>query len=102
MIKNPNDAMFQFFGAWFSQDWSDDHTDWKDVVAEYVSVESRPHVEMVLAEIRKMLAQHLGEEELKQKLTSLGSYVYAPGIGLPYGEWLQQLTQVLEQAMKQK
>jgi hypothetical protein len=83
--------LWQFFAAYFNQDWAMDADDWQGVVDQYASDHSEPeHLQRLAHEIDVVRDSH-SESELPEFLSrGLGSYY------IPYAEsckeWLTQVT----------
>ncbi len=84
-----------FFSAYFHQDWSIDHDTAEAVVAYYRESESEQTVAGAREQLSALLAQDLDEDELAEKVQSLGCEYDPTGDGGSYRDWLTGLAQSL-------
>jgi CdiI immunity protein len=84
----------QFFGAYFHQDWPEEHQSWQGV-AEHFAKDSGEQLTRHVATGVHMLSQAaVSDDELSQKLQALGCY-YWPGSEAGYRSWLKELAAYL-------
>jgi hypothetical protein len=92
-LQRGDDALAQFFGGYFNQDWMLDDDTWQEVVERFVKESSAEHVASVSAGIDKLLATAQLDERLFEALQDLGCDYWA---GSP-GETRQWLTEIAAQ-----
>lgn len=80
----------KFFGAYFHQDWVDDHSTWQDVVKNYVDDvgegESRALHELLEFDL---VRSDVSEQELGEKLSNWGCYYDPRAEGMTVRDWLK-------------
>lgn len=83
-------------GAYLHQDWGLDHDTVWDVVDHLVSAEQPSVVDELRDDVRRLVAEHRSEEELKTLLLDeLDSYYWVYGDNSTFTEWLAELDQRL-------
>ncbi|MCA9882296.1 MAG: hypothetical protein KC708_04980 [Anaerolineae bacterium] len=100
-----------FFSVHFHQFWLTMHLHSKDLEAEWddkqktyeihvidfkMIVDSK-RVSATISELETLINMRLTEEELRTACNrELGSFVYPPGLGLTYQEWLENILALLK------
>ncbi|HAZ48677.1 MAG TPA: hypothetical protein DDW76_28360 [Cyanobacteria bacterium UBA11369] len=94
-----------FFSAFFHHDWlymynwQGQSPSFQVVVRDFKAKDSQA-VTQTTRELEQFLAQHLTEddEDLREIVVhKLGANFYAPGIGLTYQQWLQEILTILKE-----
>lgn len=96
--------LYQFLGAYFNQDWTDEY-DWKEqkpdfepVVHFYKAKNPSTTVARATEQLEKFLALPLDDEQLEEIVTSeFGSSYYPAPRGLTERQWLEQVLKLLKQ-----
>lgn len=89
-------ALYQFFGAYFRQDWDLEADDWQGIVDNYANEDPAAEPLRTLAEEIDDLREARPEPDLKQILVyTMGAY-YSPD-PLTSKEWLGQIADRLRQ-----
>ena len=91
--------LFQFFGAYFHQDWAHEVGSQNpgDVVRFFVRGESRTNVLAVVEELRQLLAAKLTEERVGEMIqTEFGGNINPYVDGTNWTHWLEHLAELLE------
>ncbi|MTJ53644.1 hypothetical protein FJR38_13815 [Anabaena sp. UHCC 0253] len=97
----------QFFGGYFHQDWTYIY-DWQGeppsfqvVVRDFKTNNSQAIVTQVTQELAQFIADHLTLEDdwdLGQiVIHKLLCSIYAPGLGLTYRQWLEDILTILKE-----
>jgi len=74
-------ALWQLFGAWFTQDWDADvgeWGDWPDVVDAFIAGEAPERVSQAVAELDELLATSSDGRVVRRVVAELGSYCLPP------------------------
>ena len=88
--------LYQFFAAYFHQDWDLEADDWEGIVDNYVNVDPVAGPLMTLAQEIDDLREARPEPDLEQFLVYTVGVYYAPQ-PLTYKEWLGQIADRLRQ-----
>lgn len=80
----------QFFSCYFHQDWSDEASSWRTVVAQYRAEVGGDEARLVAKEIELLAEHHSDDESLEVKVKQLGCY-YWPGSPSLYRAWLTEV-----------
>jgi len=91
-----NDAerqlLWNFFGAYFHQDWDLDAEDEDEVVAQYAKTATREEREMLSNAIAKYSQSQISDKELEDDLCGdLGCESRPSNVGIPVRDWLQHI-----------
>jgi hypothetical protein len=60
----PIGALHALLGAYFNQDWGDDHESWEGVVAEFAADGGATDVEIAISELDRLLASDPTDEDV--------------------------------------
>ena len=99
-FMDTEEVLDQFFGAYFHQDWVDEHASADEVVRLFVrDMDKAPErVRETADAIDQLVASSPDEESLRTALDRYGCY-YLPGAdGLTYREWLRHVVSILGHA----
>jgi hypothetical protein len=88
--------LYQFFAAYFHQDWDLEADDWEGIVDNYVNEDPIAEPLRALAQEIDDLREARPEPDLKQFLVRTVGVDYLPG-PLTYKEWLGQIADRLRQ-----
>lgn len=93
-MNNSEEALYQFFGGYFHQDWQLDDPTWQGVVHRFLSESLTTDSALVAAGLERLLSNSLSDESLCSVVQELGCYYWA---GSPEGmrAWLGQVVPVL-------
>ncbi|QSX41389.1 contact-dependent growth inhibition system immunity protein [Shewanella cyperi] len=80
----------QFFGAYFHQDWVDEHSSWEQVAEHYAKDSGPLLTRLVASAVAKLSEAPISEKELSAQVQALGCY-YWPGTDEGYRSWLREL-----------
>ena len=89
--------LYQFFAAYFHQDWDLEADDWPGIVDNYVNDDPVAGPLLRLAEEIDELRRARQEEDLEQFLVRTVGVDYVPEPPLTYTEWLGQVADRLRQ-----
>ena len=89
-------ALYQFFAAYFHQDWDLEADDWEGIVDNYVNEDPVAEPLRSLAQEIDELRQAREESDLRQFLVYTVGVDYGPQ-PLTYREWLGQIADRLRQ-----
>ncbi|MBM7127978.1 contact-dependent growth inhibition system immunity protein [Dyella mobilis] len=84
----------QFLSGYFHQDWPDDDSTWRAVVARYRAEAAESETGRVAEEIIQMIHQYPDDAMLEAKISEIGCY-YWPGSPGLYRSWLTEVAQAL-------
>ena len=90
-----SEAMRQFFGGYFHQDWDLEAKDWQTAVDNFTIGETSSELYSLAEEIDELRAAYR-EEELRVVLLRRALSSYYPG-PLTHREWLKQVSDRLRQ-----
>jgi hypothetical protein len=91
-------------GGYFHQDWpydygSDGEPSFETIVRHFKARNPPRTVSQATEELEQFLKLPLGEDELDEILGKLGSYYYAPGLGMTYRQWLEAVLKILREPL---
>jgi hypothetical protein len=90
------EALAQFLGGYFHQDFMLDHESWQGVVAQFRADASPAELARVQAELDQLINRQLGEDQLSEALLDLGCFLLP--VSFSFAEWLEQLRSELAAA----
>ncbi len=90
------EALAQFFGGYFHQDFMLDHESWEGVVAQFRADASVEEIRRVQAQLDLLIDRQLEEDVLSETLLDLGCHLLPTSF--TFTEWLQQLRSELTAA----
>jgi hypothetical protein len=67
-----DDALHQFFGGYFHQDWQLDDATWQDVIGRFLSESAPNGAAPVAAGIERLLSDSVSDETLCREVQELG------------------------------
>ncbi|MGV9803614.1 contact-dependent growth inhibition system immunity protein [Mycobacterium sp. NPDC003449] len=88
--------LYQFFGAYFHQDWDLEADDWEGIVDSYAGDHPTAESLRMLAQEIDSLREARSEQNLEQYLVNTVGVYYGPE-PLTYKEWLGQIADRLRQ-----
>ncbi|WP_130301026.1 MULTISPECIES: contact-dependent growth inhibition system immunity protein [unclassified Duganella] len=86
----PDEALHQFFGGYFHQDWQLDDPTWQDVISRFLSESDPSDSAQVATGIEGLLSNLASDEALCRAVHELGCD-YWPGSAAQMRTWLMQL-----------
>lgn len=86
--------MYQFFAAYFHQDWDLEADDWQGIVDSYINADPVAQPLRTLAQEIDDLREARPEADLRQFLVRTVGVYYSPE-PLTYKEWLSQIAERL-------
>lgn len=93
------DALNQFFGAYFHQDWSDEvgSQDPDAVILFFSRNESAEQVRALVSELNGLIDAGLSDAELERLVqTEFGGYIIPTVDGWTWTAWIQHIVDLLE------
>lgn len=99
--------LYQFFGGYFHQDWSDEQRlaggSFQDVIREFQTMNPVDVVRQATRELQAFIGLDLPEDELHDIVVDdLGANVRAAGLGLTYRQWLEAVLATLKEPARTK
>lgn len=89
MTANKFPYLFQFFGAYFHQDWDLEAQEDEGIIRNYLQESSLTAVKQTITEITQLLAMNFSEKRLKKFLIhELGCFYNPTSKGISYQDWL--------------
>ena len=93
-MASANKDIEQFFGAYFHQDWPEDHESWQGVAEHFAKDSGEQLIHQVATAVHVLSQAAVSDHELSQKLQALGCY-YWPGSEAGFRLWLKELAAYL-------
>ncbi len=92
----------EFFGAYFHQDWLEDHATTAEVVRSYVQeMSGLEDLVLLSAAIRRFAASFSADAELERALyDQLGCYYLPSADGLTAHSWMESVAKQLESSVR--
>jgi hypothetical protein len=101
-MNTDHEALKNFMGGYFHQDWADDGASPQDIVQSYFQAQdSTEELSSVLRALRELIDGDDFPGELSDRLCDeFGCYYYPPGVGLSTRDWLQSVADDFEREIK--
>lgn len=86
------EALVQFFGGYFHQDWDLDHPTGEDVLRGFLAESTKSRVQLVQRELAGLMSRDMNEDDLGRMLfTELHCYYDPRPNGLSFRAFLQKI-----------
>jgi hypothetical protein len=94
-------TLFQFFAAYFHQDWMVDANEPHEVIEKYIEWESPETVRETLNELHQLIAEERSDSDLRRiLLNDLGCYNDPYLSGKTAIEWLRDIAEQLTKSLE--
>jgi len=102
--KETTEALVEFFGGCFNEDWSLDSLDWQSAVRDFFKEAwgwSGERFARVHRGIESLLSSDYSESDLKSKvIDEFGSYYLVSADGMSFRQWLTELNKLIENLIR--
>ena len=86
-----NQDLEHFFGAYFHQDWIDEHSSWQEVVAVYVRHVGSTQAMAIAHGIEQLVLSSISNDELSKLLQHQFGCYYWPGSNAEIRPWFNEV-----------
>ncbi len=96
-------TILEMLGAYFHNFWPEFYGTWEGTVKVIISESSGSDLKQLSKEIRTLLEKGFNETKLRKVVSrELGVNIYPAGFGMTYQSWLELVTELFEEGLKEK
>ena len=99
MNQQHYNQLASFLGAYFHQDWHDEHATFEEVVRAFVADNPHQAVRLALDELRALSNDASFRAKPAEVLLGLGCYFEPSYVGMTPPQWVSELSTALEAAV---